>query len=123
MLSPLTIEGTELAVPIAVGMGFAIFNPQQTQGDAFLAQLGVNQGPVGTGDDARIGWRRFGKEALKQPIFAQVRRERPAQAGFLGTPEILGNGTVGDGATPSDYPIRQATLPFQTENFSYLAHG
>ena len=36
-LGPLAVEGTELAVAVAVRMGFAILDPQQTQGDTLLA--------------------------------------------------------------------------------------
>jgi len=52
-LGPLAIEFTELTVAVPVGLGFAILDPQETQGDILLAQLGVNQGPVGTGDGSR----------------------------------------------------------------------
>jgi hypothetical protein len=36
-LGPLAIQGAELAIPVAVRMGFAILDPQQTQGDTLLA--------------------------------------------------------------------------------------
>jgi hypothetical protein len=34
---PVAVEGTELAVPVAVWMGFAVLDPQQAQSDALLA--------------------------------------------------------------------------------------
>ena len=54
VLCPLPVESTELAVPVAIRMGFPILDPQQTHGHAFLAQFGVNQGPIGAGNDTRI---------------------------------------------------------------------
>jgi len=42
-LGPLSVQGTELAVPVAVWMGFAVLDPQQAQGHTLLAQLGVNE--------------------------------------------------------------------------------
>jgi hypothetical protein len=36
-LGPLPVEGAELAVSIAIRMGFTILDPQQTQGDTLLA--------------------------------------------------------------------------------------
>ncbi len=36
-IGPLAIQGTELAISIAVRMGFTILDPQQTQGDTLLA--------------------------------------------------------------------------------------
>jgi hypothetical protein len=41
-LGPLAIESAELTVAVPVRVGFAIFDPQQPQSDALLAQLGVN---------------------------------------------------------------------------------
>jgi hypothetical protein len=37
VLGPLAIQGAELAVAVAVRMGFAILDPQQAQGDTLLA--------------------------------------------------------------------------------------
>ncbi len=34
---PVAVEGTELAVSIAIRMGFTVLDPQQTQSDALLA--------------------------------------------------------------------------------------
>jgi hypothetical protein len=123
VLGPLPVEGTELAVPVAVRLRFAILDPQQPQSGTLPAKLGVNQSPVGTGNDPRTGLWRRGEKELVQGILTHVSGERPVQSRFLRTLQILGHGAVGDGATPGDGPVRQSAFPLQTENFSYFAHG
>ena len=85
-LGPLPVQGTELAVPIAIRMGFAILDPQQTQGHTLLVQLRMHDRPVGAGDDTRTELGSLGEQELVQGILAHVRRERPAQPRFLGAP-------------------------------------
>lgn len=122
-LGPLAIESAELTVAIPVRVGFAIFDPQQPQRDALLAQLCVNQGPIGTRDDSRTWTRRLGEEEFKELILIQVDGEWPVQPRLLGSSHVLTNCTVGDRAAAGDRPVRQAALPFQAKNFTYFAHG
>jgi len=119
-LGPCLIQSTELAVAVTIRVGFAILDPQQPQGYTLFVQLGVNEGPIRTGDDTRTRRRRLGKKEPVQPVLAHVGRQRPFQPGFLGAAEVLGHGTVGDGTTAGDCPVGQAALPLQTKNLAIL---
>jgi hypothetical protein len=122
-LSPAAVEFAELAIPIPVRVSLTILDPQEAQGDAFLAQLSVDHGPVGTGDGLCAWMCRRGEEKLKEGALIQVCGERPTQPRGLGALQVLTDRAVGDGTTAGVRPIRQPALPLETKDFADLAHG
>ena len=80
-LGPCLMQSTELAVAVTIRVGFAILDPQQPQGYTLFVQLGVNEGPVRTGDDTRTRRRRLGK---KEKVDAMRRNGRSACSGTSG---------------------------------------
>ena len=62
-------------------------------------------------------------EESKELVLIQVGGQWPVQPRFLGTSHVLTNCTVGDRTAAGDRPVRQSALPFQTQDFSYFAHG
>ena len=87
--APFAVEVAELAVAVAVGMLAAIVLPQQRQGQAAAAQLGMDMGPVRQRlRPWRLIARRREQLALQRRIVELV-RDRPSDADHRRAPDVL----------------------------------
>ena len=89
MASPLAIVFAKLGVPVAVGMRFAVFDPQQAQRDAFAPQSVWTSAQSGAGMIRPCVGAGGRKQAGPQLVFAQVGGKWPTQPGGAGALDVF----------------------------------
>ena len=119
--APVACEIAEPAVAIAIRLPGPILLPKQQQGDARLAQLGMDAGPLRL-RPARLGreWRR--EQLALQRHVVQRRRHRPSDADNGGPAQILGHRVATDADHGGDLVAAMAADVFEAEDFSNLTH-
>ena len=121
--APVGVEVAEPAVAVSVGMPPAILLPEQHQGDAGAAQLGMDLGPVGQRAQCLRGREgRQEKPALKGGII-QVGRYWPGNADHRCPAQVLGDRIAADPDGLGDQAIGLTADMLEAENLSNLSHG
>ena len=110
--APFAVEVAEPAVAVAVGMLAAIILPQQRQGHAAAAQLGMDMGPIRQWlRPRRVIARRREQLALQRRIVELV-RHRPGDADDGRPADVLPDRRTADAQRLSDHPFtRPAGVP------------
>ena len=122
LLAPFDVAVAELAVAEALWMLFAVLEPQQLQGHALALELFVDRSPVRQRPPdgrRRRGWEQRGFERG----VVHVIRQRPADAGRLGPPQVLTDRGDRDAGRGGHLTARQAVAVGQPQDVSDLAHG
>ena len=120
---PLTINLTEAAVAITLGVLFDILVPQDLQGHVLAFELLVDQPPVRlmAPSTARLGARFLEHQAFKLGL-ADLRGDRPAEPSRSAALQQLANRPTRDPRAAHDLPHRQSRLVLHPQNLAHLAH-
>ena len=112
----------ELGVAIAVGVGLAVFEPQQLEGHPLSPQLSVHVGEVRhrPGD---VGGRRRREQQLLEVVVGELLGQRPGQPGRDGAPDVIADGGERELEGEPDLAEREPLAEGEADDVADLAHG
>ena len=119
--APIARKVTKTAVTIPIRLPGPILLPQQEEGHARLAKLGVHTGPI------RLRPYRLGRERRREQLALQRRvierlRHRPGNPDHGGPAQVFGNRVAADADHGRDLVAAVAADVFEAKDFSNLTH-
>ena len=119
---PFAVKITVPAVLVAQGMGLLVLVPEQEQRHALAPEFVGDLRPVRKWAVHRRDERCWREQPPLQDEVVAIGRQRPAEPGLLGPPDILGDCRAGQAQARRHLPRRQSQPPAQPQGFSYLPH-
>ncbi len=121
--APGRMQVAEPAVAIPIRLPGPVLLPEQQKGDAGLAQLGMDAGPLRLGPQRlRRGEWRSEQPALQRHV-VQRRRDRPGDADHGGATQVLRDRVAADADHGRDLVAAVAADVLEAKDFSNLTHG
>jgi hypothetical protein len=112
---PASIALAEPTVLKAIRFSGFVFLPKQKEGDTFALEFAVDISPIGRyGSQLRSGQGPRWKQELLQGLVIESVGQRPRQAGWLGSAQVLGHGGPTDAHTLGNLALAETLAPFET---------
>ena len=120
--APGRVQVAEPAVAIPIRLPGPILLPQQQEGHAGLAQLGVDARPVGLRAQRLRRRERRGEQLALQRHVVEHRRHRPSDAHHGGTAQVFRDRVAADAHHGGDLVPAMAADVFEAKDFANLTH-